>query len=186
MRRRNRPAPILPVDKALNGRLKKDSPDDSPANVLVYFDGAAEPTNPGHGGYGMVALHRDTLVILAEGWRYLGNGITNNVAEWEGCLAALAWITEHYILHKGCVYELRGDSMLVLKQLTGYYGCHKPHLAGLTSEGRRMLQNLPSLMVRWVPRERNTLADERSKLAVANYITPVDDPDLMFAHAAGD
>lgn len=58
--------------------------------------------------------------------RYLGIGITNNVAEYEGLLHAMA-----YLFHKGLKgADIFSDSQLIVNQVNGSFALNEPHLKG--------------------------------------------------------
>lgn len=53
----------------------------------MQFDGSARPENPGNGGAGVVIYAPDGMIL--EVYKYLGDSITNNVAEYEGLILGL-------------------------------------------------------------------------------------------------
>jgi probable phosphoglycerate mutase len=82
--------------------------------IRAYIDGGARG-NPGPAGYGVRIEDADgTLIAELHG----GLGIaTNNVADYNGLLAALAWAVEHG--HQAV--QVRADSELLVKQMRGEY-----------------------------------------------------------------
>ena len=89
-------------------------------SATVSIDGGSRG-NPGPAGYGVHIERADgSIVELKESL-----GITtNNVAEYRGLLAALAWAARHDIeaLH------VRSDSELLVKQMRGEYRVKNPGL----------------------------------------------------------
>src|SRR5262245_63985978 len=82
--------------------------------IVANIDGGARG-NPGPAGYG-VFVQSPEGSVLAELHGALGIA-TNNVAEYNGLLAALEWAVEHDIksLH------IKGDSLLLVQQMRGNY-----------------------------------------------------------------
>jgi ribonuclease HI len=132
-------------------RPKKDAP---VAPLVIYFDGASRG-NPGPASYGVWSpsgLSRSAAIGRA----------TNNVAEWQGFLAAL-----DLALAEGARdVEIRADSELVLKQFSGEYRMKAPHLADFLAEARKKAHALPGLRVVHVPREMNHEADALANRAL--------------------
>ena len=78
--------------------------------------------NPGPAGYGVHIEQADgTIIELKE---FLGS-CTNNVAEYNGLLAALRWAAEH----KVSPLLVRSDSELLIKQMRGEYNTDADRLA---------------------------------------------------------
>ncbi len=92
--------------------------------------------------------------------------MTNNVAEYEGLLAAARWLVDEGIDDK---IEVRGDSELVIKQMKGEY-----RISSATS--RKYVPLIKELLkgkevsFHWVPREENQEADRLSRLAYESYV----------------
>lgn len=93
-----------------------------------------------------------------------GEASTNNIAEYRAVRAALNWLIAKG--EQGEV-ELRTDSQLVVRQISGAYACNKDHLRVLRDECRALLQRLPHTRLIWVSREQNVPADELTNLAYA-------------------
>jgi len=120
--------------------------------AFVHTDGAAL-RNPGPAGAGAVVLSRDGAV-LAELSVPLGR-TTNNVAEYE---AAIRGLQEALALGFRAV-ELRSDSELLCRQISGAYRVRTPHLAPLLATVKRLLARFERSRVVHVPREANEAAD---------------------------
>jgi ribonuclease HI len=82
-------------------------------NMKIWTDGATRPTNPGPSGYGVVC---PGLQIERSG--YLGEGITNNQAEYVAVIVALDLAKEKNIRDRDGI-EIISDSQLVVNQLAG-------------------------------------------------------------------
>ncbi|MHB1708806.1 MAG: ribonuclease HI [Thermoplasmataceae archaeon] len=138
-------------------------------NILGYFDGAAEPTNPGGiATYGWAIVEDDKL--LGEGKGVCGTPFTrsstNNVGEYNGVMnllqnAASMGIADILIL---------GDSQLAIRQLSGEYAVNAPHLITLYMECKRLEKSFSKVRYKWVPREQNSHADRLSHEAYVEYI----------------
>ena len=134
--------------------------------VVVWADGLCEPVNPGGiACYGWVA-YRDGCK-LAEGWGVAAKGAeaTNNVAEYRAVIEALEWLLAAG--YKGEPVEVRSDSQLVIRQLTGEYAVRSERVRPLYRRARRLLGRFRDVRLRWVPREQNEEADGLSRRAYA-------------------
>jgi ribonuclease HI len=118
----------------------------------LYTDGGARG-NPGPAAYGFVLEADDGTVLAAEG---AAIGVaTNNVAEYRGLVAGLARAVELAVSE----LEVRSDSELLVKQMTGEYRVKNPALKQLSLEAAGLARRLAAVEYRHVPRERNELAD---------------------------
>ena len=80
---------------------------------------------------------------------------TNNVAEYNGLLAALRWAIEHHITK----LHIRADSELLVKQMTGVYRVKNPGLLPLYEEAKRRARQIGRVTFEHVRRELNKEAD---------------------------
>ena len=95
--------------------------------ITAYIDGGARG-NPGPAGYG-VRRERMTASLIEE--LHGGLGIaTNNVAEYNGLLAALRYAVEHGYRD----VRIKADSELLVKQMRGEYKVKHPGLQPLYQE----------------------------------------------------
>jgi ribonuclease HI len=132
----------------------------SPRRVLIYTDGAARG-NPGPAGLGAILRDAETGKVLAELARFLGVR-TNNYAEWSAVEDAL-----REALRMGAdQVDLRMDSQLVARQITGRYRVKHPDLKPIHSRVMAMLGELKGYTVGHVPRELNKDADRLSNVAI--------------------
>ena len=66
--------------------------------IIIYFDGLCYPRNPGGvAAYGYLVYRNSELIHKGFGAVGEGKGMTNNVAEYEGLLAAMQWIVDEGI-----------------------------------------------------------------------------------------
>lgn len=133
--------------------------------VVVYFDAAVEPINPGgYGCWAWVALAQDgTEVAFDYGCDGKHPDITNNVMEYKALIKALTWLNESDIGN----IVVRGDSQLVVQQVNGVWACNSPHLKPLRQQAAELVAGL-GVRLQWVPREKNWRADGYTREAYAD------------------
>lgn len=132
--------------------------DPRPAGFLVQIDGSSLG-NPGPAGIGVRIVGPDGTVVK-EISRYIGTR-TNNQAEYEGLLCALA---ESRGLGTGPVV-IRTDSELLYYQMAGRYKVKNPELKVLHSKARELTLDMPNVTIGLVRRERNRETDKLAKAA---------------------
>ena len=126
---------------------------------MLFADGAARG-NPGPAAYGFVLDRPDGRPQAAEG-RALGKA-TNNVAEYMALIAGLRCALEHGVRE----LEVRMDSELVVRQMTGVYKVKNQGLKPLFAEARRLAQEFEAFGIAHVRREQNTRADLEANRAL--------------------
>ena len=126
--------------------------------AVANIDGGARG-NPGPAGYGVRIEAADGAITeLKE-----SVGIaTNNVAEYRGLIAALAWAAQHGInqLH------VRSDSLLLVKQMLGEYRVKNAALQALWTEARGLAREIGDVQFEHVRRELNQDADRLANEAM--------------------
>jgi probable phosphoglycerate mutase len=127
--------------------------------INAYIDGGARG-NPGPAGYG-VRIEQPDGVLLAELHGGLGVA-TNNVAEYNGLLAALQWAVDHD--HRDV--RIKADSELLVKQMRGEYKVKHPGLQPLYVRARLLVMQLGRVDFEHVRRELNKDADRLSNLGM--------------------
>lgn len=129
------------------------------SHVVLRADGASRG-NPGPAAAGVVVEAPDGTVLQSFG-RRLGH-MTNNAAEYRALLLGL----------EACRglgarrVELRLDSELVVRQLSGEYRVKEPTLAPLHAEALQALGQFDGWTVRHVPRAENGAADRLANAAL--------------------
>ena len=89
-----------------------------------------------------------------------GSGkVTNNTAEYEGLLAGLRAAAGLGVKH----LVVRGDSQLVVKQVTKEYG--SPQMGAYLDEVRKLEQHFDGIRMEHIPRGENFIADKLSNVA---------------------
>lgn len=127
-------------------------------HVIAYTDGGARG-NPGPAGIGVQILDQSGTVVK-EVSEFIGNS-TNNFAEYQAVATALKSIKALYgAKTKTMQVELRMDSELVKKQLSGEYQIKEPGLVPLFIEIHNLrVSSFPNLTFTHVRRALNKEAD---------------------------
>ena len=131
-----------------------------PRRLLIHTDGAARG-NPGPAGAGAIVRDAVTGETLAEIAEPLGRA-TNNVAEWTAVRLALEEAERLGATH----VDLRMDSELVARQISGVYRVKHPDLQPIHAAVMAKLRRLTGYTVGHVPRALNKDADRLSNVAI--------------------
>lgn len=126
---------------------------------MASIDGGARG-NPGPAGWGAVIVTADGAPA-AELYGPIGSA-TNNVAEYNGLLAALGWCVEHGATH----LHVRSDSLLLVQQMLGHYKVRNEGLKPLHGQARLLGARISRVSYEHVPRELNKDADRLANLAM--------------------
>ncbi|HKY51784.1 MAG TPA: ribonuclease HI family protein [Candidatus Limnocylindria bacterium] len=129
------------------------------SRAILYADGAARG-NPGPAGAGAVLLGERGEVI-AELTKYLGTA-TNNIAEY----AALILGLEEAKRRGFDEIDIRMDSQLVVRQMSGIYRVRHPNMVPLAKRARELYESFPRRSIAHVRREQNAVADLLSNRAI--------------------
>ncbi|MDZ8141110.1 MAG: ribonuclease HI family protein, partial [Nostoc sp. DedQUE04] len=118
--------------------------------AIIHFDGAVP--NPGKAAAAcIIQLAGQTHTFS----RYLGEPISNNVAEYHRLLLEVEEALKIDVKQA----KIYGDSELVVKHLNGIYKVRKPHLQPLYEEARSHLSKFVKYELIWIRRSDNALAD---------------------------
>lgn len=127
-------------------------------SCILFFDGACRG-NPGPMAIGAVLMENGKKV--KEVSKRIGMG-TNNIAEWRALIEGLKLAKAH-----GCkALEVRGDSQLIIKQISGQYKVKSDNLIPLFNEARKLCGGFDGLRFKWVKREENLYTDALSNKAL--------------------
>ncbi|MEA2110286.1 MAG: ribonuclease HI family protein [Pseudomonadota bacterium] len=127
--------------------------------VILYTDGASRG-NPGLAGAGFLILD-ETSTLLDEGKLFLGER-TNNEAEYDALIAGLKLARR-----SGCQeVEVRADSQLMIRQLTGQYRVKNKRLIPLVLEVKKLAAAFAKVTYHHVPRADNARADKLANQAI--------------------
>jgi ribonuclease HI len=127
--------------------------------ITAYIDGGARG-NPGPAGYGVYIQGPD-----GEPLQELHGGLgiaTNNVAEYNGLLAALRWAKEH----GHTTVHIKADSLLVVEQMRGRFKVKHPGLQPLHAKATLLAHEVGRVTFEHVRRELNKDADRLSNLGM--------------------
>lgn len=128
--------------------------------IEAWFDGCCEPENPGgHAAYG--ALVKVNGEIKFSGGEYVGfgDGISNNVAEYSGVACVLREIAKY----EGQAI-VRGDSKLVIQQLSGRWKIHGGMYVPYYQAAMELLKPIKGRVIfEWIRRNFNQECDDLSK-----------------------
>ncbi len=128
--------------------------------LLIHTDGAARG-NPGPAGAGGILRDAADGTVLAEIAAGLGHA-TNNVAEWTAVRLALEEARRLGATH----VDLRLDSELVARQISGVYRVKHPDLKPIHAAAMKLLRSFDGYTVGHVPRALNKDADRLSNIAI--------------------
>lgn len=127
--------------------------------LVGYSDGASRG-NPGPASIGGIVLD-ESGATLATISRRIGRG-TNNEAEYRAAIA----VVEAAIALGATALELRMDSELIVRQLSGRYRVRNPALGRHYQRLEALRRQLQRFTVVHVPRERNKVADRLANAAL--------------------
>ena len=134
-------------------------------HIICYTDGGARG-NPGPAGIGVVAK-KETGEVVFEGSQFLGNA-TNNFAEYAAVVLVLTELKKRLGKEtKLTSVEIRMDSELVQKQLSGEYQIKEPSLVPQFIEIHNLrVSAFPHLTFVHIRREENAHADRLANEAM--------------------
>ena len=130
-----------------------------PAEIVAYIDGGARG-NPGPAGYG-VRIETADGQLIEEFSQSIGVA-TNNVAEYQGLLAALEWARSR----QRSAVHVRSDSQLLVQQMLGNYKVRHPALQPLHAKAQLLAHQIGRVSFEHVRREANQHADRLANAAM--------------------
>ena len=133
--------------------------------IIIYTDGGARG-NPGPAGIGAVVSDESGKVIH-EVSQYIGEQ-TNNFAEYEALIVVLGEVKKMFgDKLREMQIEVRMDSELVVRQLSGVYKVKEPALKEQFARMAKLrLEDAPNMTFDHVFREQNAHADELVNKAI--------------------
>jgi len=129
------------------------------SEFIAYVDGGARG-NPGPAGWGAL-IQAPSGETIAELFGALPHS-TNNVAEYNGLLAALSWCAEQ----GATAVHVRSDSLLLVQQMRGVYKVKNEGLKPLHGQARLLAHKIGRVTFEHVRRELNKEADRLANLAM--------------------
>jgi ribonuclease HI len=156
------------------GKQGTDSFVNRKKELVVYSDSASR-SNPGLAGAG--AVMQDTQgQTLEHLYRYLGDHLTNNMAEYEAAIMGL----ERAVALGADAVTLRADSELMIKQLRGEYRVRNEALKSLHQRATQLLDQFDRVTLEHIPRHFNQKADALANRAIDEWRSLGD--DIIQAH----
>lgn len=128
------------------------------ATAIANIDGGSRG-NPGPAGYGVHIVRDDGQVVELKGSIQKA---TNNVAEYNGLIAALDWAIANAIVQ----LHIRSDSELLVKQMRGEYRVKNEGLQPLFERARGLVRDIGRVHFEHVRREFNKDADRLANEAM--------------------
>lgn len=129
-----------------------------PSDSLTIFTDGGARGNPGPAASAFVIVNSSGQLLVEQG-HFLGS-TTNNVAEYQGLILALNWLTGFpgLLSFQHLIFKL--DSLLVVNQLKGLYKVKEPSLQILHQRVQSSLLNLKiTYQFIHIPRLQNSRAD---------------------------
>ncbi len=126
---------------------------------IIYTDGGSRG-NPGKAAIGVVFCS-DAGVPLQKFGEYLGDGLTNNEAEYRAVIFAFKKFRELYgteVLSQTEI-EIRSDSELLVNQMSGRYKIKNENIRNFVVTIQRLMEGFAKVKYIAIPREQNKIAD---------------------------
>ncbi len=128
------------------------------ARFTAHIDGGARG-NPGPAGWGAVIQPTEGEAVELRGALPFA---TNNVAEYNGLLAALEWCRDQGATE----VHIKSDSLLLVQQMRGVYKVKNDGLKPLHGRARLLAHQIGRVSYEHVRREHNADADRLANLAM--------------------
>jgi ribonuclease HI len=128
--------------------------------IEVYTDGRAEP-NPGLGTYGYVVYDEGKRIHSEHG--LAGPDVTNNYAEYYCLVKALEYLSAR----RDEEMKIYSDSSLLVNQMVGRWRFKGGAYSAKYLEAKGLARAFARLRFEWIPREKNSEADELTNVAFA-------------------
>src|SRR3989441_41173 len=133
--------------------------------IIIHIDGLFEPVNPGGTATFGYVIRDDSGSILASksGVVAKSPATSSNVAEYAVLCEALEFLLKKN--RENSSIEVRGDSALVMNQMSDKWKFRKGLYREKYQEAVRLRAQFTDLRFLWIPREENEEADELSREA---------------------
>lgn len=136
--------------------------------IIIYTDGGSRG-NPGPAAIGVIFCNEKGQLIKKYS-EYLGENLTNNEAEYQAVIFALRKFKALFgkKLAKSTEIELRSDSELLIKQLTGKYKILEPKIQPLFITVWNLKFDFKKIKFKLISRQKNQEADRLVNEALNN------------------
>ena len=140
--------------------------------IIIYTDGGSRG-NPGKAAIGVVFCNEMGQEIKKFG-EYLGDGLTNNEAEYSAVIFALKKFKALFgkPIAKISEVEVRYDSELLVKQMNGEYKIENEKIQKFFIEIWNLKIDFKSIKFKAIPREKNGEADRLVNEALDSQSAP--------------
>jgi ribonuclease HI len=127
--------------------------------IIIYTDGGSRG-NPGQAAVGIFFCNEKGQEIKNHS-QYLGDGLTNNEAEYQAVVIALQKFKALFgkKLAESTEIEIRSDSELLVKQMKGEYKVMEPKIQELFLKVWNLKIDFKKVNFALIPREKNKEAD---------------------------
>ena len=132
---------------------------EDPIFYTLFFDGCSKG-NPGRAGAGAV-LYKNQVEVYADSL-FVGEKETNNVAEYNGLLLGLREAVSRGVKK----LAVKGDSLLIIKQLNGEYKVNSPAMKPLYEEAKALYSFFDRVTFEHVYRTDNKRADALANMGI--------------------
>ena len=129
--------------------------------IIIYTDGGSRG-NPGKAAIGVVVYDANGKMVEKFG-EYLGDGLTNNEAEYRAVIFAFKKMRELYDVggHTTEIeVEIRSDSELLVNQMSGRYKIKNENIRMFVVNIQRLMEGFAKVNYVAIPREQNKEADK--------------------------
>jgi ribonuclease HI len=152
---------IKPIIKNIENKVYPES------DFVMNFDGCSKG-NPGLSGAGAVIYCLNDEIW--SGSLFVGKNATNNQSEYTGLIFGLQQAIDMNIK----TLLVKGDSQLVINQMTGRYKCNSENIIELYERAKDLEKNFEKIYYLHVLRNINKRADQLSNEAIKDYINVSD------------
>lgn len=139
--------------------------------IIIYTDGGSRG-NPGPAAVGFLFCNEKGEIVKKYS-EYLGDNVTNNEAEYQAVISALKKFKALFgkKLAKNTEIELRSDSELLIKQLSGEYKILEPKIQSLFIDVWNLKLDFKKLKFKLISRKKNEEADRLVNEALNSHNT---------------
>jgi len=136
--------------------------------IIIYTDGGSRG-NPGPAAIGTVFCN-ERGEIFKKYSQYLGDGLTNNEAEYQAVIFALNKFKSLFgkKLSQNSEIKIRSDSELLVNQLNGKYKILEPKIQSLFLTIWNLKLDFKNVKFRLISREKNREADRLVNEVLSN------------------
>ena len=133
---------------------------------VAYVDGMCEPKNPGGNmGIGAFVLNPNRERIFTHSdyitSESLNGQTSNNIAEYMAVISVMKFLLGDGLQNEKII--ICGDSKLSIMQMRGEWKANGGGYIPYYQKAQELKKNFKNIRFEWIPREKNSIADELSK-----------------------